>query len=69
MTRKRFALAVDTKKELIQFHFKNPNLSHEYLATYFSYLVGQKVDRSTVSRILSDKDKILECETPKTKKR
>ena len=69
MTSKRAALAIETKKELIEFHLKNPDKSHEYLACHFSSLVGHKVDRSTVSRILREKDEILNFQSTWKKKR
>ena len=66
---KRVALAIETKKQVIDFHKQNPNFSHEYISEHFSSLIGQKIGRTTISKILRNQEEILKSETPKKKRK
>ena len=68
MAPKRYALTIESKKQVIEFYDKNPNVSLDYLTSYFSTVVGNKVGRTSISSIIHDRKKILQCETPHKKK-
>ena len=58
MTRKKAPLAIQTKKQRINFHKENPNQSQEYIDQYFSSLIEQKIGRTPISNILRDEKEI-----------
>ena len=68
MARKRYALTVESKKQLIEFYDNNAGVLLDYLASYFSTIVGHKVGRTSISRILGDREKIMGDEIPQGEK-
>ena len=54
----KFKLTYSTKKEIIDFSEKNPNMSVLNIVSYFNSKLGLKMARTTVYGILQNKDKI-----------
>ena len=47
------------KKQILEYHHKNPDLSIRKIAKYFTELFGKEINRGTVHRIMQYADHIL----------
>ncbi len=54
---KRMAISDEIKREICEFHTKNPQISHVDIATHFNQLYNFKIIRSTISKILKNKER------------
>ena len=68
MSDKRSSLDIETKKQIIEFCLKNPKLSQDHIATHFSSIISRKISRSTISKILKNKEQILASDVSPQKK-
>ena len=68
MAPRRKALTIETKKQVIEFYDKNKSVSLDYIASYFSNILVHKVGRTSVFRIIGNREKIMSCETNQKKK-
>ncbi len=63
---KRTAISDEIKREICEFHIKNPQISHVDIATYFNQLYNFEIIRSTISKILKNKERWLSAITNTT---
>ena len=55
----RTAISSETKREICEFHIKHPQISHLDIATHFNQLNNTDIKRTTVSKILKNKEQWL----------
>src|SRR6185437_15069533 len=63
--KKRAQLSIDNKREICEYARQRPTLSHTDISHYFNEKFNLSIDRSTVSKILSNKEKWLNTQTTK----
>src|SRR4051812_35703426 len=59
MTQKRTAISDEVKYEICDYQTKNQHISHIDIAAYFNQLYNLDIKRSTISKILKEKERWL----------
>ena len=66
MVQKRTAISDEIKYDICNYQTKNPNISHENIAIHFNQLHNLDIKRSTISKILKEKERWLSIENAST---
>ena len=66
MVQKRTAISDEIKYDICNYQTKNPNISHENIAIHFNQIHNLDIKRSTISKILKEKERWLSIENAST---